>query len=86
MIEQDEFEIEEKHIARVCHDVLEALDYLHENHRIHRDVKSDNMLMDSDGNIKVFFLSFFRNVDTNNNTLFNHNNNNKKNTLSVVLL
>ena len=53
MIEQDDIDIEEKHMARVCLDTLEALVFLHEHHRIHRDIKSDNMLMDSSGSVKV---------------------------------
>eukprot|EP00008_Paramoeba_atlantica_P014822 CAMPEP_0201479212 /NCGR_PEP_ID=MMETSP0151_2-20130828/3923_1 /ASSEMBLY_ACC=CAM_ASM_000257 /TAXON_ID=200890 /ORGANISM="Paramoeba atlantica, Strain 621/1 / CCAP 1560/9" /LENGTH=667 /DNA_ID=CAMNT_0047860585 /DNA_START=87 /DNA_END=2093 /DNA_ORIENTATION=+ len=53
MIEQDEMAIEENHIAKVCKDVLEALVFLHDCHRIHRDVKSDNMLLDGEGNVKI---------------------------------
>jgi len=53
MIEQDDIDIEEKHMARVCLDCLEALVYLHDNHRIHRDIKSDNCLMDGTGAVKI---------------------------------
>ena len=64
MIEQDDIDIEEKHMARVCLDTLEALVFLHEHHRIHRDIKSDNMLMDSSGSVKVniYIINFQKKI------------------------
>lgn len=37
---------EEKLIAYVLKECLNALVYLHSNHRIHRDLKSDNVMVD----------------------------------------
>lgn len=41
----------EPEIAFVCREVLQALNYAHQRERIHRDVKSDNILLSSDGRI-----------------------------------
>lgn len=39
----------ETHIAYVCKNVLTALSYLHHNNKLHRDIKSDNVLMNTKG-------------------------------------
>ncbi|KAH7025561.1 hypothetical protein BKA57DRAFT_480328 [Linnemannia elongata] len=41
--------LQECHMARVAKDILEAISYLHEENRIHRDIRSDNILLDSPG-------------------------------------
>jgi len=43
----------EGQIAYVCQEVLKGLRYIHHHHRIHRDIKSDNILMGSDGSIRI---------------------------------
>ncbi|KAJ1977874.1 hypothetical protein H4R35_002128 [Dimargaris xerosporica] len=40
-------------MARVCQDVLLGLDYLHTNLRIHRDIRSDNLLINGQGRVKI---------------------------------
>jgi serine/threonine protein kinase len=40
-------------IAYILHEVLLGIEYLHSCNRIHRDVKSDNVLMASNGEIKL---------------------------------
>jgi serine/threonine protein kinase len=51
--EEPQFRMTEPEIARVACDVLTALAFLHAADRIHRDVKSDNILINSRGEIKL---------------------------------
>lgn len=46
-------QLSEEHIAYICREVLEGLAYIHSLHRIHRDIKSDNILLNSAGAIKI---------------------------------
>lgn len=48
----------EAHIAYVCREMLKALAFVHSQHRLHRDIKSDNVLVDLDGNIKLADFGF----------------------------
>jgi len=49
----DQMQMQERHIARVCLETLKGLIYIHSLHRIHRDIKSDNILMSLNGEIKL---------------------------------
>ncbi|MEE6474420.1 hypothetical protein FKM82_010373 [Ascaphus truei] len=48
----------EEQIATVCVSVLKALSYLHNQGVIHRDIKSDSILLTSDGRIKLSDFGF----------------------------
>eukprot|EP01133_Synstelium_polycarpum_P016627 gene16627-19756_t len=48
-----DIQLTENQIAFVCHEVLKGLEYIHKFNRIHRDIKSDNILIGSNGEIKL---------------------------------
>eukprot|EP01090_Pellita_catalonica_P013630 TRINITY_DN3288_c0_g1_i2.p1 TRINITY_DN3288_c0_g1~~TRINITY_DN3288_c0_g1_i2.p1 ORF type:complete len:504 (+),score=84.47 TRINITY_DN3288_c0_g1_i2:27-1538(+) len=55
VLEQFEYGVHmtEPQMAFCCRETLSALSYIHSLHRIHRDIKSDNVLVNEQGDIKI---------------------------------
>lgn len=49
----DTVQMTEPQVAYCCRETLKSLAYIHSLHRIHRDIKSDNILLSSEGHIKL---------------------------------
>uniref|UniRef100_A0A6B2L213 Protein kinase domain-containing protein n=1 Tax=Arcella intermedia TaxID=1963864 RepID=A0A6B2L213_9EUKA len=54
----DYIKMDEGQISRVICEVLKALNHMHKMHFIHRDIKSDNVLLNSKGQVKLADFGF----------------------------
>lgn len=52
-IKHYEKQIPEKVMAYILKGILNGLDSIHQHYQIHRDIKSDNILLNKNGNIKI---------------------------------
>lgn len=50
--------IKENVIAYICKEILLGLQFVHQNNQIHRDLKSDNILLTKEGEVKIADFGF----------------------------
>ena len=55
---------EEENISFVCRQVLQGLAFIHEKSRLHRDIKSHNILINAKGEVKIADFGFTTKLTT----------------------
>lgn len=54
----------EEHIGYILRETAKALNHLHKNHAIHRDVRGNNILLTSEGEVKLCDFGLARDIKT----------------------
>jgi len=57
--------LNESHVSYICKEIIEALTALHKMQRIHRDIKSDNVLLDKNGSVKLADFGYCAELNEN---------------------
>ncbi|KAL3229011.1 hypothetical protein RNJ44_02098 [Nakaseomyces bracarensis] len=60
-----------KHIFK---QILQGIEYLHDNSILHRDIKGSNILIDNKGSLKITDFGLARKIDTNVNSIRDYTN------------
>lgn len=60
----------EIHAKFIFKQIIQAVDYLHQNLIVHRDIKLENILLDGHGMIKIGDFGVSRKIDDQNEILF----------------
>lgn len=56
----------ESMVSYMCSQILSGLEHIHSHNQIHRDLKSDNILLDESGNVKISDFGFATTLTTDN--------------------
>ena len=59
---------QESSISYICAEILKGLQSMHHNNRIHRDIKSDNILIGAHGEVKIGDLGYAAQLTSEKNT------------------
>ena len=74
----------EDEIKFIMSELIEAIEFLHKNGVIIKDLKPDNILVDSEGHFKLNIFSLNKYLDINSIENENNNNNNNNNIINMI--
>lgn len=69
IIKERKHPFSEPEIGLLCKDILNGIHYLHSQGKMHRDIKSDNILITGKGIAKLSDFGISKNSNSNRNTL-----------------
>lgn len=61
-------DVQEPQIAYFAREVLQALDYMHKHNKIHRDIKTDNVLLKSNGEVRLADFGYTAQLESREQT------------------